>query len=220
MKALNRSVAAKQATALVGFWVAWHLYGGFEGIVDQVGMHPSTVWRKVKKFRLAFKEHPDVFKMPGVTIDPAAIGRRWMTVHRPLELAHPLASGQVDLVREPESGLDALRPEWFAGLLERKAAVGESDAVQVVEFGGESLHVLPHGLDGWKVFDLQLDETAEIRSANDMPPGRVAGPKTLPLRHRCSRRADAPGTARRSVVLRPRTGKHVGQPALAPWSAD
>jgi len=35
-------------------------------------MHPSTVWRKVKKFRLAFKEHPDVFEMPGVTIDPEA----------------------------------------------------------------------------------------------------------------------------------------------------
>ncbi len=64
VKALNRSVAAKQVTELVGFWVAWHLYGGFEGLVDQVGMHPSTVWRKVKKFRLAFKEHPDMFKMP------------------------------------------------------------------------------------------------------------------------------------------------------------
>lgn len=67
-----RPVARKQVVELVGFWVAWHLYGGFEGLVERVGMHPSTVWRKVRKFRVAFKEHPDVYKMPGVTIDPAA----------------------------------------------------------------------------------------------------------------------------------------------------
>lgn len=72
VKALNRSVARKQVIELIGFWVAWHLYGGFEGLVEQVGMHPSTVWRKVKKFRVAFHEHPDVFTMPGVTIDREA----------------------------------------------------------------------------------------------------------------------------------------------------
>lgn len=62
--------ARKQVIELVGFWVAWHLYGGFEGLVERAGLSPSTVWRKVKKFRLAFKEHPDVFEMPGVTVDP------------------------------------------------------------------------------------------------------------------------------------------------------
>ena len=65
-------IARKQVIELVGFWVAWHLYGGSEGLVEHVGMHPSTVWRKVKKFRPAFKEHPDVYEMPGVTIDAEA----------------------------------------------------------------------------------------------------------------------------------------------------
>lgn len=72
MEPLFRPIARKQVIELVGFWVAWHLYGGFEGLVERAGMHPSTVWRKVKKFRVAFKEHPDVYEMPGVTIDPAA----------------------------------------------------------------------------------------------------------------------------------------------------
>ena len=56
---------------LLGFWMMWHLHGGFEGLVE-FGMHPSTVWRKVKRFRMAFGEHPDVFRFPGVTIDPEA----------------------------------------------------------------------------------------------------------------------------------------------------
>jgi hypothetical protein len=72
VKAYNRSIASKQVSELVGFWVMWHLYGGFEGMVERVGMHPTTVWRKVKKFRTTFKAHPDVFEMPGITIDPAA----------------------------------------------------------------------------------------------------------------------------------------------------
>jgi len=60
----------KQVIELVGFWVAWHLYGGFEGLVERAGLSPSTVWRKVKRFRLAFGEHPDVFRMPGVEVTP------------------------------------------------------------------------------------------------------------------------------------------------------
>ena len=63
--------ARKQVNELIGFYVLWHLYGGFEGLVERGGMHPSTVWPKVKKFRLAFKEHPDTYLMPGVKLDPA-----------------------------------------------------------------------------------------------------------------------------------------------------
>jgi hypothetical protein len=56
---------------LVGFWAAWHLYGGFDGLVEY-GMHPTTVWRKVRKFRSVFGEHPDTFRFPGITIDAKA----------------------------------------------------------------------------------------------------------------------------------------------------
>jgi hypothetical protein len=63
--------AATQVADLVGFWMMWHLHGGFEGLVE-TGMHPTTVWRKVNRFRTAFGQHPDEFKMPGVNIDAAA----------------------------------------------------------------------------------------------------------------------------------------------------
>ena len=56
---------------LIGFWVMWHLYGGFDGLVE-FGMHKSTIWRKVARFRKITGQHPDVFVMPGITIDPKA----------------------------------------------------------------------------------------------------------------------------------------------------
>jgi hypothetical protein len=66
-----RRVAHSMTVDLLGFWMAWHIYGGFEGLVEY-GMHPSTVWRKVRRFRSVFGVHPDEFVLPGVTIDPAA----------------------------------------------------------------------------------------------------------------------------------------------------
>lgn len=54
---------------MIGFWVMWHLYGGFEGL-EEFGMHKSTIWRKVARFRKMTGSHPDVFKMPGISIDP------------------------------------------------------------------------------------------------------------------------------------------------------
>jgi len=54
---------------LVGFWVLWHLYGGFEGLETRYGMHRSTIWRKVAKFRKVFGAHPDEYRFDGITID-------------------------------------------------------------------------------------------------------------------------------------------------------
>ncbi len=54
---------------LIGFWVMWHLYGGFEGL-ERFGMHKSTIWRKVARFRRMTGQHPDEFEMPGIQVDP------------------------------------------------------------------------------------------------------------------------------------------------------
>lgn len=54
---------------LVGFWVLWHLYGGFDGLEQTYGMHRSTIWRKVAKFRKVFGAHPDEYRFEGITID-------------------------------------------------------------------------------------------------------------------------------------------------------
>lgn len=73
---LVRPVAVGQATDLVGFWVVWHLHGGFEGL-ERLGMPRSTIYWNIKKFRTAYHAHPDEFELPGVTIDPAAYWKSW-----------------------------------------------------------------------------------------------------------------------------------------------
>src|SRR4051812_6867094 len=65
-----RRVAATQVADLLGFWMVWHLYGGFEGL-EELGMNRSTIFRKVNRFRTVLKKHPDEFTLPGVTIHPA-----------------------------------------------------------------------------------------------------------------------------------------------------
>ena len=78
LRPVARRVAATQVADLMGFWIMWHLHGGFEGLVE-FGMHPSTVWRKVNKFRTAFKVHPDEFELPGVGIN---VGEYWDDARR------------------------------------------------------------------------------------------------------------------------------------------
>jgi hypothetical protein len=68
---LVRPVAVGQAVDLVGFWVLWHLHGGFEGLL-RLGMTQSTIYRKIKRFRTAYGVHPDEFVMPGITLDREA----------------------------------------------------------------------------------------------------------------------------------------------------
>jgi hypothetical protein len=63
------NLAATETADMLGFWLAWHLYGGFEGLED-IGMHRSTIFRKIKRFRTYFKTHPDEYTLRGVTLDP------------------------------------------------------------------------------------------------------------------------------------------------------
>src|SRR5687767_10576178 len=46
---LARRVSAAVVTDLVGFWLTWHLEGGFEGL-ERLGMHRATIFRKVSRF--------------------------------------------------------------------------------------------------------------------------------------------------------------------------
>jgi hypothetical protein len=78
--AINR-YAHNATVDLLGFWMAWQLHGGFEGLVE-FGMHPSTVWRKVRRFRQVFGAHPDDYRFPGVKIDAA---KYWDAARRSTE---------------------------------------------------------------------------------------------------------------------------------------
>ena len=66
-----RRLAFSWTEELLGFWMAWHLYGGFEGL-EKAGWHRATIFRKLKKFRSVFKVHPDEYRVVGVTLDRQA----------------------------------------------------------------------------------------------------------------------------------------------------
>lgn len=64
-------IAASLAADLVGFWVLWHLEGGFEGL-RRIGMSRATIYRRIATFRRLYGVHPDEFRLAGVEIDHAA----------------------------------------------------------------------------------------------------------------------------------------------------
>lgn len=69
---LARALSRKYTTDMIGFWVVWHAYGGFDGLHERYGMHPSTIWRKVAKFRRLYGAHPDEYRIAGVNVDTAS----------------------------------------------------------------------------------------------------------------------------------------------------
>jgi hypothetical protein len=71
LKPVAEPIGRQVVEDLIGFWVMWHLYGGFEGL-EKFGMHRTTIWRKVARFRDIIGEHPDTYEMPGVKVDAKA----------------------------------------------------------------------------------------------------------------------------------------------------
>jgi hypothetical protein len=76
LRPLVQMYAAGSIVDLVGFWVVWHLEGGFEGL-QRMGMSRASIYRRVKLFRIAFGAHPDEFEMPGIVLDLAAHREGW-----------------------------------------------------------------------------------------------------------------------------------------------
>ena len=73
-------MAASWSADLIGFWMSWHLYGGFEGL-EKAGWHRATIYRKLKRFRLVFGVHPDEYVVEGVTLDRAAFWDAYLRPH-------------------------------------------------------------------------------------------------------------------------------------------
>ena len=65
---LAKRLAAPIAADLVGFWLLWHLHGGFDGL-RELGMSRASIYRRIKTFRTVYGIHPDEFEIPGVTLD-------------------------------------------------------------------------------------------------------------------------------------------------------
>lgn len=60
--------AAKEFAELVGFWVSWHLAGGFDLLEDR-GWNRATIYRRIKRFRECFGVHPDEFSFDWLELD-------------------------------------------------------------------------------------------------------------------------------------------------------
>ncbi|MGH8995955.1 MAG: hypothetical protein ACRDYB_08010 [Acidimicrobiales bacterium] len=59
---------AMEESELIGFWVAWHLAGGFVAL-ESGGWHRATIFRKVRRFRARYGVHPDEYSFPWITLD-------------------------------------------------------------------------------------------------------------------------------------------------------
>ncbi|HVB94962.1 MAG TPA: hypothetical protein VND67_11605 [Acidimicrobiales bacterium] len=75
---------ALERSELVGFWVAWHLAGGFANL-ERGGWHRATIFRKARRFRAAYGAHPDEYVFPWLELD---LSTAWSEqLSRRLELA-------------------------------------------------------------------------------------------------------------------------------------
>jgi len=68
---LARKVAVPVMLDLLGFWLAWHLEGGFEGL-QEMGMSRASIYRRVSLFRRTLGLHPDEYMPAGIKLDIAA----------------------------------------------------------------------------------------------------------------------------------------------------
>lgn len=65
----------KEFSELVGFWISWHVAGGFEEL-ESAGWHRATIYRKIRRFRAVFDAHPDEYEFPWIKLD---LDRKWST---------------------------------------------------------------------------------------------------------------------------------------------
>jgi len=60
--------AVIERSELLGFWLTWHLAGGFANL-ERGGWHRATIHRKIRRFRAEFDRHPDEFRLPWLRLD-------------------------------------------------------------------------------------------------------------------------------------------------------
>src|SRR3954452_14928830 len=64
----SRKAAVPVMMDLAGFWLLWHVEGGFEGL-QRIGMSRSSMYRRISLFCQLMGVPPDEYEMPGVHLD-------------------------------------------------------------------------------------------------------------------------------------------------------
>jgi hypothetical protein len=57
----------KEESELIGFYVAWHSYGGFDKL-EKAGWHRATIHRKIRRFRDRYGKHPDEYRFSWIKL--------------------------------------------------------------------------------------------------------------------------------------------------------
>jgi hypothetical protein len=68
VRPLAEKLAVPTTLDLMGFWLAWHLEGGFEGL-QRIGMSRASIYRRISLFRRVLGVHPDEYRLAGVRLD-------------------------------------------------------------------------------------------------------------------------------------------------------
>src|SRR6266498_3907187 len=63
-----RKAAVPVMMDLAGFWLLWHVEGGFEGLL-RLGMSRASIYRRIRLFRKLLGVHPDEYRVPGVKLN-------------------------------------------------------------------------------------------------------------------------------------------------------
>jgi hypothetical protein len=90
---LAEPIARSATFDLIGFYFAWHMHGGFEGLQRDLGMSRSAIYRRVSLFRHTFKVHPDEYVMPGMGLDVAAYLANRPYGEAPVSVENPAGGG-------------------------------------------------------------------------------------------------------------------------------
>jgi hypothetical protein len=83
------SEAVIEDSELLGFWLAWHLAGGFANL-ERAGWHRATIHRKIRRFRNRFGRHPDEFRLPWLRLD---LNKAWK--QRLMDLSEPVVEPDI-----------------------------------------------------------------------------------------------------------------------------
>ena len=80
---------------LVGFYLLWHLHGGFDGL-RELGMSRASIYRKMATFRKMFGARPNEYTFPGITVDVEAYSgkQRRKTPDTPIVANARLSTGR------------------------------------------------------------------------------------------------------------------------------
>ncbi len=141
---------AKETSELIGFWVTWHLAGGFDRL-ELWGWHRATIYRKIKRFRERFGAHPDDYAFDWIDLD---LPKTWSDRLR----TRTVKTAAMTTLTEVASGVDSLylsgrsvlEPELLDELEAGRVDAQQTGSPTQIWFGGYAWDLQPRSLNRYR----------------------------------------------------------------------